>query len=422
MRILFTVFLFFPLISFCQSTDQQLITAETELAILKRKEDSLLSKIEEFRLQKLLYDLTINGLPAVSVGEQPVFHTAYALSYSEEHEQAKWVAHIIVPDIRNGNEGRTNNFSPDTSIHSGSAVEADYFVRVPNTDSTFKYVGFGYDRGHLAPSADFRYSKKALSESYLYSNMAPQVAELNRQRWAEMEDLLRQYVLRNNEQIYIVTGGVLKPGLKKIDRGINKVSIPEYYYKVALDIKNNRGIGFLMPNRACEYPVMSYACSIDSIEYLSGLDFFPALPDEQENSIERFTDMAKWVNDKEQEDVVPLRAQDLPRNTFNSVQAQYYVGKNEAVQICGTVVSTKLSSKGNIFLNLDKKFPNQVFSISIFKDNITNFSYNLTTFLAGKSICVTGKITSFNGTPTMNIINEKAIIVQGEQFLPVEDQ
>ena len=87
------------------------------------------------------------------------------------------------------------------------------------------------------------------------------------------------------------------------------------------------------------------------------------------------------------------------------------MGKNESIRICGTVVSTKLSSKGNIFLNLDKQFPNQVFSISIFKDFVPNFSYKPDIFLAGKTICVTGKITNFNGVPSVSIENEKAIEV-----------
>lgn len=91
------------------------------------------------------------------------------------------------------------------------------------------------------------------------------------------------------------------------------------------------------------------------------------------------------------------------------MQARYYAGKNEDIKVCGTVVSTKLSSKGNIFINLDKRFPNQIFSISIFKDNVVNFSYSPEIYLAGKTICVTGKVMNQNGTPTMSIPNEKAI-------------
>ena len=211
-----------------------------------------------------------------------------------------------------------------------------------------------------------------------------------------------------------MSGGVLKPGLNKIERGINKVSIPEQYFKVALDPVNRRAIGFIMPNAECEYPVMNYAVNIDSVEAITGIDFFYSLADADENLLESVIDINKWIAEKELGDVLPFRADSLPRNTFNTMQAKNYVGKNENIKVCGTVVSTKLSAKGNIFINLDKKFPNQVFSISIFKDNVPNFSYQPDTFLAGKTICVTGKITNYNGVPSVSIENEKAIDILEE--------
>ena len=405
------LFLFIPVCIHAQTITQQINKAETDLAILIKKQDSILSKLEDLKFQMIHESLDRVGLPKLQPGEEVVYHSAYALVYAEPYEQAKWVAHIILPDVVKGNEGRSNDFRPDDKIKTGSAVEADYFLKTMQPDSSYKYDAFGYDRGHLAPSADFRYSKKALSESYLYSNLSPQVAKLNRGRWAELEDNIRQYVVRNNIAIYVVSGPVLKPGLKKIERGINKVSIPEQYFKVALDMLNHRAIGFLMPNADCEFPVMNYAVSIDSIEAVTGIDFFYNLPDNEENMLESTIDINKWIGEKELGDVQPLRADSLPRNTFNTTQAKNYMGKNESIRICGTVVSTKLSSKGNIFLNLDKQFPNQVFSISIFKDFVPNFSYKPDIFLAGKTICVTGKITNFNGVPSVSIENEKAIEV-----------
>lgn len=408
MRLLFFLLLF-PFVSIGQNISQQISDAESEKNALNKERDSIVSKIEDLKFQKIHEDLEKRGLPKLNLGEEVVYHLAYALVYDEAYEQAKWVAHIILPDVVRGNEGRTNDFRPDDKIKTGSAVEADYFLRIYQPDSTFKYDAFGYDRGHLAPSADFRYSKRALSESYLYSNMSPQVAELNRGKWAELEDVIRQYAVRNNTELYVVTGGVLKPGLKKIERGVNKVSIPEQYFKVAVDLTNHRAIAFMMPNKACEYPVMHYACTIDSVEAITGIDFFASLPLEEQKQLESSFDINKWVGERELGDVLPLRADSLPKNTFNTVQAKIYMGKGESIRVCGTVVSTKLSSKGNIFLNLDKKFPNQIFSITIFKDNVPNFSYQPEKFLAGKTICVTGKVTNYNGVPSVNITDDKAI-------------
>ena len=414
MRFLF-LFLLFPFFSTAQNVSQQISKAETEVDQLNKKKDSLLLKIEDLKFQKIHEDLDKTGLPKLNAGEEVVYHLAYALVYDEQYEQAKWVAHIILPDVVRGNEGRSNDFRPDEKIKTGSATEADYFLRIYQPDSTFKYDAFGYDRGHMAPSADFRYSKRALSESFLYSNMSPQVAQLNRGRWAELEDVVRQYVVRNNTQVYVVTGPVLKPGLKKIERGVNKVSIPDQYFKVALDLTNNRAIGFMMPNKECEYPVFNYACTIDSVEAITGIDFFASLPDDEEHKLESSFDINKWVGERELGDVLPLRADSLPRNSFNTIQAKLYMGKNENIKVCGTVVSTKLSSKGNIFINLDKKFPNQIFSISIFKDNTSNFSYQPEKFLSGKTICVTGKVTNYNGVPSVSITDEKAIEILSDE-------
>jgi len=395
-----------------QTPAERLSSANEEVIRVNRKLDSLLVEVENLRLQKLMVDLHQWGLPELLPGDEVISHSAMALVYDEHHEQARWVAHIIPPEVAKGSEGRSNDFRPDPKVSTGSADEADYFLKFPKEGGGYTYDGFGFDRGHLAPSADFRHSKIALSESFYYSNMSPQVADLNRGRWADLEDALRAYVIRNKTPIYVVTGPVLLPDLKRIERGANKVSIPKEYYKVALDLENQRAIAFVMPNKKCEYPVMYYACTIDSVEKITGINFFPALDNELEEMLESRIDRQKWIGEREMGDVLPLKADQLPRNTFNTVQALHYAGKNESIKVCGTVVSTKKSAKGNIFLNLDKQFPNQIFSVSIFKDYAHNFSYEPEVFLEGKEVCVTGKITLFNGTPTMNIQHEKAIEVE----------
>lgn len=394
-----------------QTPNERLTRVNEEVIRVNRKLDSLLAEVEQLKLQKNLNDVLQWGLPETTSNEEVITHSAIALVYDENHEQAKWVAHLIPIDVEKGSEGRSNDFRPDPKIKTGSAVEKDYFLKTPKEGGGYTYDGFGFDRGHLAPSADFRYSKQALSESFYYSNMSPQTADLNRGRWADLEDALRAYVIRNKAPIYVVTGGVLHPDLKRIERGVNKVSIPTEYYKVALDLENQRAIAFVMPNKKCEYPVMHYACTIDSVEKITGINFFHALDDEMEERLESKIDRKKWIGERELGDVLPLKAEELPRNTFNTVQASHYAGKNEQVKVCGTVVSTKKSAKGNIFLNLDKQFPNQIFSVSIFSDYTSNFSYEPEEFLKGREVCVTGKVTLFNGTPTMNIQHEKAVQV-----------
>ncbi len=410
MRLLSLILFLSPFYGLAQANLEKQIQAEfAKLKEIQNQEALILDRIEALKLQKIQADLKQWGLPRYEADEEVIFHSAMALAYAEEHEQAKWVAHIVLPDIITGNHGRSNDFRPDEKIKAGSAVEEDYFLKELQTDGNYIYDGFGYDRGHLAPSADFRWSKQALSESYYYSNMAPQVADLNRERWAELEDFVRQYVIRNQRQVYVVTGGILKDDLPKIERSVNEVSVPEYFYKVILDQERQKAIAFVMPNRLCDYPLISYACSIDSVERLTGLDFFPNLPDRQEAETEANYDYQAWACPCEEEEAAPLQAESLPRDHFNTVQARIYADRGEEVNICGKVVSTKLSGKGNVFLNLDKKFPNQIFTVSIFKDRLVNFSYLPHEALEGKTICVKGKISMFNGTPSMIIENEQAI-------------
>lgn len=390
-------------------TDQDIRQAEERLDKVRREEAETLEQLEAFKLKRVREDLRSYGLPATSSSEEVIFHSAMALVYSELHEQAKWVAHIITTDVAEGSVGRSNDFRPDPFIKTGSAVEADYFIRVRQPDGKYKYEGFGYDRGHLAPSADFRWSATALSESYYYSNMSPQVPEFNRVCWAKLENLLRAYVDKNTTNIYVVTGPVLTDTLRRIERAVNRPSIPDWYYKAVVDRQNGQAIAFLMPNRRCEYPVEQYAVTIDSLERLTGLDFFPALPEGEEERLEAMKNVKAWLSTGEQSDVLPLDPVSLPRNHFNTTQAKFYEGKNDRVCVCGTVVGSKRSAKENVFLNLDKAFPNQVFTVTIFNKSGANFSYRPEDELLGKTICVEGKVTGYNGVPSMIVENEKAI-------------
>jgi len=404
------LFLLFISSAFGQvSLTDQINAKQKEVEQLKENEKQLKTELERLKLARIRLDLEKEVLPEILVGEEVIMHAAMALVYSEKDEQAKWVAHIITPDVSSGLIGRSNDFRPDSLIKTGSATEEDYFLKEKLPDGNFKYDGFGFDRGHLAPSADFRWSAKALSESFYYSNMSPQRPEFNRVSWAKLEDLFRSYVDKNKTDLYVVTGPVLREGLPKVERAKNKPTIPVYYYKVVVDKVNKRAISFLMPNKLCEGPTESYSVSIDSIESLTGINFFAALPDELEKELEQQKDVKPWMSPKEQNDIKPLDPTELPKKHFNTVQAKLYKGLNETITVCGTVVSTKLSSKGNIFLNLDKGFPNQIFTITIFKDKVINFSYLPNEELFGKTICIEGKVADFNGTPSMVVDNEHAI-------------
>ena len=390
----------------CSQENQTISQLTKEISNLEQKKDSLLNELEFLILKEDLTEIIKTIIPNK---KDITKHHALVISYNEEHEQANWVAHKINKKIIDGNVSRTNNFRVDSQIKSGSSEEKDYFLKTKLPSGKYTYDGFGYDRGHLAPSADFKWSKTALSDSYYYSNMSPQLPEFNRKGWANIEGFLRSYVYENETDLLVVTGPFYNENVNKSERSINNMSIPDYFFKVAVDLKNMLGVGFLVPHEKLTSPIESYMFSIDSIEAFTGYDFNFQLTDSIENKLEKEMEVKSWQNKKNKGNVAPIDSKKLPKGAFNTLQARQFSEKGKKVTICGKVVSTKLSKNGHTFLNLDQAFPNQIFSATIWKSNSIHFSFPPHIKLKDKYICLEGKITDNKGTPTMDLTNEKNI-------------
>jgi len=365
------------------------------------KEQELLgNRLDSAKLAIIRRDLRAQGLPKLADGETLVEHPGHILVYSERHEQPQWVAHIAVPDLITGNLARIDSFLPDPLVKTGTAVTADYW-------------NSGYDRGHMVPSADMRWNQEALQATYYYSNVSPQKPELNRGAWAELEDWARRYVNHSKRRIFIVTGPVLRDGLptmQKADRK-NEVSIPEMHWKVIADLDGDqpKAIGFVMRNGPQEYPPISYAVTVDSVERLTGLDFFHALDDATEDRIEAMREPKDWYAEGDPffGEAEPLKAP-LPKGMFNTVQAKHHIGKT--ITVCGTVVSARKTAKAKaIYLNFDRNHPHQDFYATIWDYNSPNFSYDPETALLQKKVCVTGKVTVYDDIPRISINNEEEV-------------
>lgn len=221
----------------------------------------------------------VNYLPS-STTKQVIHHKNFSLSYSEKHEQAEWVAYELTANEAQGVVARGDDFRPDPAIKTGSADLPDY-------------QGTGYDRGHLAPAADMKFSEKAMSECFYMSNMSPQEPLFNRGIWKNLEDQTRRWAIEN-EKLYVVTGPVLAYSKGVIGR--NKVTVPKYYYKILVDhtAPDVKAIAFIMPNTKCVKPLQAYVVSIDSVEKITGIDFFYAFPDALERKLESRTMASSW--------------------------------------------------------------------------------------------------------------------------------
>lgn len=222
---------------------------------------------------------SFNFLPT-STTNQIVLHDYYSLSYSEDHEQAEWVAY----ELKASHITRTNRKRP-------------YFIydeKVKTTSANYRnYKRSGYDKGHLCPAGDRKFSKVAFNQTFFTSNISPQKHDFNSGVWNRLEQKTRFWAGKD-KQLYVITGGILIKGLKTI--GQEKVSVPEHFYKILLDYSKPqiKAIAFLMPHKGSNAPLYKFVVSIDEIERLTAIDFFPELPDDIEGSLEKSSDYKNW--------------------------------------------------------------------------------------------------------------------------------
>ncbi len=230
-------------------------------------------------------------LPAGTRGEV-IDHTGFQLSYDEEWEQAEWVAYILERENLEQPWGdRPDDFRSDPAVSSGSATDNDY-------------RGSGYDRGHLAPFADFAYDDALGRETFYLSNISPMARQFNQGVWRELEELTRDWA-RKFQRLYVVTGPVMTEDPKGTIGRTNKIAVPAAYYKVLLDLDDpeRKAIGFVIPNEISFDPLPRYAMSVDAVEAITGIDFWSELmPQELEQRLESSGNPDLWPFSKKKYD------------------------------------------------------------------------------------------------------------------------
>ena len=188
-----------------------------------------------------------------------------------------WVAWNITAEELVERESRTNNFQPDPELSVGSAV------------TTEDYIGSGYDRGHMCPAADNRYHWRAMDECFYMTNMCPQNHNLNTGVWNDLEQQCRQWV-EEDKVVYVVCGPIFNEASTPIYIGRkHKVRVPDAFFKVVLrnyEQGRPKAAGYVFENKAATAALRSYACSVDKVEEITGIDFFHLLPDDVEEEIE----------------------------------------------------------------------------------------------------------------------------------------
>ena len=223
-------------------------------------------------------------LPAMrsGSGELILRREGYTVSYNSETKQPNWVAwHLTANHVDGPYKRKGVSFAEDEEVAEPRATLNDY-------------RSSGYDRGHMCPSGDCRWSEKAQHESFLLTHVCPQVHGLNSGDWNEMEMQCRRWAETYGD-LYIVCGPVLysKSRHKTIGRG--KVVVPEAFFKVVLRSgRDTAAIGFIYKNESGNRSKASYMNSVDEVERITGYDFFSALPDETERRVEAKADPDEW--------------------------------------------------------------------------------------------------------------------------------
>jgi endonuclease G len=230
----------------------------------------------------ILWKDLATGYPNAFTTDTIVTLSGFDLGYNEQYEQAAWVAYVLTrEEIEAGTVNRTDNFRPDTAIHTGSSTLEDY-------------RGSGFDRGHLAPAGDMKWSPLAMSESFLMSNMSPQLPAFNRGIWSRLESKVRDWAVEK-DSLYVITGPLFTENDSII--GINQVGVPGYYFKVLVDLSppDHGMIAFLLPHSGSSEELIHFAIPVDSLEQLSGYDFFSEAPDQEAIEwLEGHFDPADW--------------------------------------------------------------------------------------------------------------------------------
>lgn len=214
--------------------------------------------------------------------EQLLLHTAFTVSFNRSWNIPNWVAYEFSSEETRGDEERLTSFSPDPLVK--------------DPVQHYDYSNSGYDRGHMAPAADMKWSAEAMAESFYTTNICPQNHNLNTKSWNNLEIHVR-YLARRSDCLYVCTGPVVENTDQTIGRD-HKIVVPQAFFKVLLKQDNGewKAIGFVMENKSegTKLGIAHFARTIDEIERQTGIDFFYNLPDSVEDEIEAGYDLRDW--------------------------------------------------------------------------------------------------------------------------------
>jgi endonuclease G len=233
------------------------------------------------------------GLPAPATPDPAgsILYRCYggfAVRLNSATKVPDWVVETVSPEGLSGGAERSDRFFPDRSIPENFRAELS------------DYAGSGYDRGHQAPAGDFSGDQRAQDQTFVLTNIAPQVGPcFNRGVWKDLESDIRDAV-RASGRLVIFTGPAYRNEIRTIGDLVPKkrgstVAVPGAFFKIVYNPDRREASGWLISNeKHCGKSPDDFVVTIDAIEAETGFNFLAALSPEEQARLESASPVWAW--------------------------------------------------------------------------------------------------------------------------------
>jgi len=211
-------------------------------------------------------------------------YVAMTVNFNSSYHVPNCVSYVLTRDMVAVTDGPSAQHRRNYKFYSDASVAG--------CPEWFEYKGSGYDRGHMAPANDMRWSRQSMSDCFLMTNICPQDHDLNGGSWNKLELKIHAWA-KQYGKLVIATGPIFNGSSKRVGKS-NNIVVPDGFYKVVLDPSRNRAIGFVYENHEGGGGVKRHACTVDEVERITGHDFFSALPDNVERVVESNANFDQW--------------------------------------------------------------------------------------------------------------------------------
>ena len=228
-----------------------------------------------------------NNVVIIKYDPENIYGINYFLEYNLEKRSQRFTAYKMYK----GNSGR--NLKRTDFWHEEQSINPKY--RTTQAD----YRGSGYSRGHILPSHDRLVSAEMNKQTFCYSNIMPQLSKFNSGIWLKMENKVTSWNRDNfRDTLYVVKGGTIDKSEHIKEYTKTGLIVPKYFFMAVLCLKNGeyKAMGFWVEHKEINpnSDLKLYAKSISELEKLTGLDFFPNLPNSVERKIEKSLRLNEW--------------------------------------------------------------------------------------------------------------------------------